>query len=1487
MKFYTKLLVASFGSFLFAAFISLSSIKANATEEPIVTSNEEPIAPSNCPASPLPVTIVQPDNSIITVIGRGNLLNSWTETTDGYTVKLNTAGVYEYARKQNGNLVATGVKANDPANRNAQEINFVSSLQQSLKPAITPLKASILSQVNSQIQNKTYPTTGSVRVLALLIDYSDLTNTFNKSDFDSLLYGSNFRNGDGSFKYYYETASDSQLTVSVDVFGWYRAANSYVHYGRDSGYDKAADLVREAVDAAEVAGVNFANYDNDNDNRVDGILAVHSGPGAEQGSRTQYIWSHRWVLSGGNLGSVVYDGVTINDYMINPETRIRGAAQNLVGIGVFCHEFGHNLGLPDLYDTDNSNGDSEGIGNWCLMAGGGWLGGEHRPINFSAWCRLENGWATTTPLTIGNSSSHTMNPSTTHPNDLYRINTTLSNEYFLLENRQKSGLDLELPGEGLAIWHINTTKTNSSGNRVNADENLKGVDLEEADGLNDLDNEVNRGDIGDLFPGSSTNRTFDNTSNPNSQTYTNANTNLQLRNITENGALVSFDFGPAPVITCTGNTTLSAATGTFDDGSGPANYANNLNCSWLIQPTGASTITLNFTQFNVDPTIDRVAIYDGNSFTSPLIGTYTGTTIPTNINSTGSSMYVEFTTDAAITSSGWSANYTSNSSVTPTCSGTTTLTTNSGTFNDGSGPNVDYTDNLNCDWLISPSSASTIQVVFDSLDLASGDTLYVYDGSNSSAPLFGAYTGNTIPPFVTSSGNDVYVNFVTDASNTDKGWQISYNAFNSCTGQQTLTAAGGTFSDGTTPTGSYSNNLNCSWLIQPPGATFITLSWNRFLTEGNFDFVRVYDGATTASPLVGTYDGAAIPPSVTSSGGSLLIVFTTDGTVVRTGWEATYTSTTTQCLANATLTNNTGNVADGSGANNYANNLNCGWLIQPPFATSITLTFNNFDTEATNDVVNVYDGIDNTGTLLGSFSGNTLPAVQTVNGTNKSIFIEFITNSSVTAAGWEATYTSTSSLSCSGTTTFTTPSGSFDDGSGATFNYDNNLNCSWLIQPTGSPSLIELNFTSMNIQFGDQVRIYDGTNNGGTLLGIRTGTFAGNSLRVFSGSMFVEFTTNGNSTGPGWDANYSSSNTFCVPNSTLTANFGQITDGSPFNGSYANNTSCQWLIQPAIPNVAVRFTFFSFSTELNNDTVTIYDGTSTSDPVLGTFSGNSIPPVITSTGGAMLITFNTNGSIVGTGWRGTYGTQAIPLCSGTTNLTAANGTFDDGSLPTQNYIENSNCSWLIQPTGASRVSLSFNRFSTASAQDSVTVYDGPTTSDPILGRFFGNNLPPLVTSSGGSMLVNFRTNQFGNSTGWEAAYNSTTSQCFSNLVLTSFRDTIEDGSGTSNYGNNLNCSWLIQPATATAINLTFTNFDLAGLSDSVKIYDGTNNTSPLLGAFGGTNLPPVVSSTGGDMFLEFIKSRKSTLPNIFDTNLLAVPSCDVGFLEIAKYHLST
>jgi hypothetical protein len=262
-------------------------------------------------------------------------------------------------------------------------------------------------------------------------------------------------------------------------------------------------------------------------------------------------------------------------------------------------------------------------------------------------------------------------------------------------------------------------------------------------------------------------------------------------------------------------------------------------------------------------------------------------------------MLVVFISDYANVSQGFAANYTSTGS--SYCSGIITLNTSDyGTITDGSGAN-NYCNNSNCSWLIQPPQATTVTFNFTEFELESassdGNSVYdaveIFDGTSASAPLLGRFTGSTISASITSSGGSLFIRFYSDISTNFKGWSGYYtstqNAYcNAST--STLTAQTNTFSDGS-GADKYSNNANCSWLIQPTNATSITLSFSAFDTELNYDGVIVFDGANNSAPILGKFTGTSIPSPVTSTGGSMYVSFLSDEAERSNGWSANYTST--------------------------------------------------------------------------------------------------------------------------------------------------------------------------------------------------------------------------------------------------------------------------------------------------------------------------------------------------------------------------------------------------------------------------------------------------------------------------------------------------------------------------------------------------------------------------------------------------------------------
>ncbi len=226
----------------------------------------------------------------------------------------------------------------------------------------------------------------------------------------------------------------------------------------------------------------------------------------------------------------------------------------------------------------------------------------------------------------------------------------------------------------------------------------------------------------------------------------------------------------------------------------------------------------------------------------------------------------------------------------------------------------------------------------------------------------------------------------------------SYPAY--CTGQTLVTHTTGTIEDGSWVM-PYAPSANCSWLIDPADSVnSLKLTFHRFDTEAGNDVLTVYGGATTAAPVLGTFSGSSLPSVINFPGDKMLITFTSNSTVENGGWYLTYSAVLPVYCTGVTATAPSGTIKDGSGPAPYQANTTCTWIIQPPAAAAVKLTFTSFDLEQGNDFLKVYDL--GTQTLLANLTGNSLPAEIIAN--SGSLYLEFKSNSSIQGQGWEANY---------------------------------------------------------------------------------------------------------------------------------------------------------------------------------------------------------------------------------------------------------------------------------------------------------------------------------------------------------------------------------------------------------------------------------------------------------------------------------------------------
>ena len=317
------------------------------------------------------------------------------------------------------------------------------------------------------------------------------------------------------------------------------------------------------------------------------------------------------------------------------------------------------------------------------------------------------------------------------------------------------------------------------------------------------------------------------------------------------------------------NYTTSSGT-IYDSGGASGNYLNDERSVWTIAPSAATSVTLTFNSFNVENTWDYLYIYNGSSVNSPLIGYYTGTNSPGTIISTGGSLTLEFRSDCATTAVGWNATWTSNatSNIPANLSVTSLNCPNIGAI-------LNWT-NAGPSWRIDVSTSPSFTTYF---------TKNIPNLSSVACPG-GFCDFPSCTSFLKFQPNTTYYWRIFDGSTQTLGPSFTtpncqYSDFN----------CSGTFDDTGGPTNPYSGNENYTYMIGPTNALTVTISFTSFNLETNFDSLFIYDGASAASPLIGSYTGTNSPGIITSTDTAITLRFISDPFVNNSGFTSTWNCT--------------------------------------------------------------------------------------------------------------------------------------------------------------------------------------------------------------------------------------------------------------------------------------------------------------------------------------------------------------------------------------------------------------------------------------------------------------------------------------------------------------------------------------------------------------------------------------------------------------------
>lgn len=312
--------------------------------------------------------------------------------------------------------------------------------------------------------------------VVILANFKDksMQSSHTQAVFDELCNSLNctVNSGYPSAGQYFADQSNGTYRPQFDVFGPVTLSRNVSYYGSDGakeGDDQhATDAVVEAcILANEQFTINWADYDSDSDGYVDFVYVIYAGKGQADGGTSETIWPHNWsVESARYYGNCTYSatqckvgGKKLDNYAMSGEI----SGSSLGGIGTLCHEFGHVMGLPDLYDTDYGTNYENNLtpADWNIMDGGSYNADGHCPPNYDPWEKDFFGWLT--PINLGNTGQNlTLYANGTENQQTYQINAsgtyvgpTTSGLRYYIENRQAVGWDAPLTGHGLLIWKVN------------------------------------------------------------------------------------------------------------------------------------------------------------------------------------------------------------------------------------------------------------------------------------------------------------------------------------------------------------------------------------------------------------------------------------------------------------------------------------------------------------------------------------------------------------------------------------------------------------------------------------------------------------------------------------------------------------------------------------------------------------------------------------------------------------------------------------------------------------------------------------------------------------------------------------------------------------------------------------------------------------------------------------------------------------------------
>lgn len=434
--------------------------------------------------------VSQSDGTTIKVSQAGDEHLHYYITEDNVPIYKAADNRYCYLTIESGKLHNSGVLAHESAARSAKELQVMNTIHD-LAPIARQMAAKKRSAAKRCVRPDRLPSKddisvfkGSKKALVILAAFSD--KSFSKGDdaivkfYDEVLNQEGYsQNGAaGSVHDYFKDMSRGEFDLTFNIVGPVKVSKSATYYGGPSpimgGTDHIGEFITEAIKKAdEKCDIDWKKYDWDDDGEVEQVFVLYAGYGQATGGPTGTIWPNAWTLdealqnSDGNGGFSI-DGVFINQYACSNELYLDSGTVPM-GLGVFCHEFSHCMGLPDMYDTNY--GSTPTMGDWDLLAGGSYNGPQGIgwcPAGWTSYERAYAGWLELTELKAGDIIKGMTSLEEADGKAYVIYNDNHKDEYYLLENHKGMGWDKYTPENGLLIIHVDYDKDLFDNNIVNS-----------------------------------------------------------------------------------------------------------------------------------------------------------------------------------------------------------------------------------------------------------------------------------------------------------------------------------------------------------------------------------------------------------------------------------------------------------------------------------------------------------------------------------------------------------------------------------------------------------------------------------------------------------------------------------------------------------------------------------------------------------------------------------------------------------------------------------------------------------------------------------------------------------------------------------------------------------------------------------------------------------------------------------------------------------